>query len=412
MPPGASTARDLLHALANEPWLAATISELSTHSSRLSSLLQQSFSDDSIEALAAASALLDTLWSRAKTEVGWGQPVWREAFVVASVCAAVAGSNQVLVGDAKLALRRLDEAFIMGGPAEILQPFVDKIEPLVVSTEADTCGDNKEVGGAATVLAPKLPPFVHAVPRLQDPTASQFSEFFRADLPCCIAGADIADNWPALRIWHNWGWWTQRYGHRHVPLEVGAFNDPAWHEEVASMADFVDRLCAGVEIVYLAQHTLFDQLPDLKGHFSEPTVVRGRVTRINAWIGSANTVTPCHFDSYDGVLCQVVGYKHVRLFPPNDSKFLYPTSTSWTAQRRWPANASETTTAMNGRRTEPHGTISLVDVAAPDMLRFPLFDRATCSEVLLGPGDALFIPAGWWHWVRAVDRSISVSFVL
>ena len=34
----------------------------------------------------------------------------------------------------------------------------------------------------------------------------------------------------------------------------------------------------------------------------------------------------------------------------------------------------------------------------------------TVHEVLLHPGEALFIPVGWWHQVLAVDTSISLAF--
>ena len=35
----------------------------------------------------------------------------------------------------------------------------------------------------------------------------------------------------------------------------------------------------------------------------------GQLERVNAWIGTAGTVTPCHFDSYDNLLGQVAGFK-------------------------------------------------------------------------------------------------------
>lgn len=390
--------RRLLEALREEPWLRGTLADLAVHGQGLAALLERALEADA-DALPAAEALLDALWARAKTEVGWSEPVWREAFVVASVCSSLPPA------DPKLALRRLDEAFIMGGPAEILEPFIQVVEPLVLNSPA--LEQQREMHAEATPPQ-AAPPFSHAVPRLHSPTSAQFLEYFRHDLPVVVSGC--ADDWPARRLWADWEWWRQEYGHRHVPLEVGAFNDPGWHEEVSSVRGFVDRLQAsGGEIVYLAQHTLFDQLPGLRQHFSEPGIVRGRVTRTNAWIGSANTVTPCHYDSYDGLLVQVVGVKHVRLYAPSDTPFLYPTSTPWTAQRRWPTDSTASPAAPGavGR-----GTVSLVDVAAPDAARFPLFQRATCVEAWIQPGDALFIPAGWWHWVHAVSRSISISFVL
>jgi hypothetical protein len=31
-------------------------------------------------------------------------------------------------------------------------------------------------------------------------------------------------------------------------------------------------------------------------------------------------------------------------------------------------------------------------------------------DLVLAPGEALFLPVGWWHHVRALDLSISVAF--
>ena len=47
----------------------------------------------------------------------------------------------------------------------------------------------------------------------------------------------------------------------------------------------------------------------------------------------------------------------------------------------------------------------MVDLAAPDLARFPRFAAAatTALETTLEPGDAIYIPYCWWHAVQSLD---------
>ena len=47
---------------------------------------------------------------------------------------------------------------------------------------------------------------------------------------------------------------------------------------------------------------------------------------------------------------------------------------------------------------------------APDLKTFPLFDRATAYECVIAPGEMLFVPAHWWHYVVGLDPSITISY--
>jgi len=57
--------------------------------------------------------------------------------------------------------------------------------------------------------------------------------------------------------------------------------------------------------------------------------------------------------------------------------------------------------------------VSLVDVRNPDLVRFPRFAEAAAVAVVaeLEPGDAVYIPALWWHNVEALeDFNVLVNY--
>jgi hypothetical protein len=101
------------------------------------------------------------------------------------------------------------------------------------------------------------------------------------------------------------------------------------------------------------------------------------------WLGNA-FLTPAHIDELDNLACVVGGHRRFTLFPPEQVHNLYIGPLDVT-----PAGAP----------------ISLVSLKAPDFERFPRFrDALAAAQVAdLEPGDALFIPAVWWHHVESFD---------
>jgi lysine-specific demethylase 8 len=60
------------------------------------------------------------------------------------------------------------------------------------------------------------------------------------------------------------------------------------------------------------------------------------------------------------------------------------------------------------------GVLAGWDGTAEDMAEahknFPLFQEAEFVDCILEEGECLYIPVGWWHYVRSLSISFSVSF--
>jgi hypothetical protein len=105
-----------------------------------------------------------------------------------------------------------------------------------------------------------------------------------------------------------------------------------------------------------------------------------------AWIGNRIRVA-AHYDLMENVGVVVAGRRRFTLFPPDQLGNLYPGPFELT----------------------PAGTpVSLVDLEAPDLERFPRFATAAAhaETATLEPGDAIYIPFHWWH---AVDSLAEVN---
>jgi hypothetical protein len=149
-----------------------------------------------------------------------------------------------------------------------------------------------------------------------------------------------------------------------------------------------------LEIIEKNEHTdlriflcnLFKYNPELRKQYPCPAFFKGLLDHKGyMFFGGKDTTVRIHYDiDMSNVLhTHFGGKKRVVLIAPEYSTFLY----------RLPFN-----------------TYSLVNFDNPDYNKFPALKYVKGYEVILEPGDTLFMPSGYWHYMTYLEGSFSVSY--
>lgn len=320
-----------------------------------------------------------------------------------------------------------------------------------------------------STLEPFTPPVSYPIRRVSadDMDFSAFQRYLDTSPsnigpePLVIAG--LVEQWPGRRDrpWNKPSYLLSRTlgGRRLIPVEIGrSYVDEGWGQKIVRfgdfLADYVDATLAPSSpsgtsgdqnqhasppirpTAYLAQHQLLLQLPQLRDdisipdlcytapppHPTDPSKDQSELDEpmLNAWFGPPGTITPLHTDPYHNLLVQVVGRKYVRLYAPQQSA-------------RMCARGKEGGVDMGNTSSWDVGVVEgwdpkpVVDVEdddddeeeAQEQDEGHTADRKSRDDsyykdipfvdCILEPGDTLYIPIGWWHYVRGLSVSFSVS---
>lgn len=236
-------------------------------------------------------------------------------------------------------------------------------------------------------------PFGKKVEAVLDLTAADFyREYFFQNRPVLLRG--LTANWKAMELWTP-EYFANRFGDCEVEVTTGRNNDPAHeynraqHKTQIKMRDYVQMVVEGGETndYYLvAQNYLLNrpEFRELHGHISmpdgylDPSNMKGRV---RAWFGPKGTISQLHHDPAPVLLAQIYGRKQVKLISPYHLASV----------------------------SDDGDWLSPLDLDNPDFTKLPKMRNVDVLEVTLAPGELLFVPLAWWHWVKALDVSISLS---
>jgi hypothetical protein len=223
-------------------------------------------------------------------------------------------------------------------------------------------------------------PVISEVPRLGVLDAAAFRAQAAKGLPFLITG--LVGRWPLCSLKPEV--LRERFGHVPVRARVGDYINTAFAADRAmqdmSMLAYLDLVDTGVHALppYLGNL----ELRELNSLCHWPTYF-DKMGPPRFWLGPAGTVTPLHCDYDDNIFAQIWGTKRIFLAPPHHHEFLYP---------------KEANAILFGSPFDPE---------APDFDKFPLARQAATIECIVNPGDMLYVPAGWYHQVRALTFSLS-----
>jgi [protein]-arginine 3-hydroxylase / protease len=234
-------------------------------------------------------------------------------------------------------------------------------------------------------------PYYFQIKRVERPSVEEFRRHYEIPMkPVVITGA--LTGWKAMSLWTH-GWFKQHYETKVVNLSV----TPNYTVRPVQMkiSDYMDSILSNTGALLYMDQCPVEEFPGLEDYFQTPEYCHPeRHHLVNLWIGPAETVLGFHKDnhnSYDwinNIFVQICGRKHVVMVSGDQDMFMYK-------------RAPEEEDAFHSHISDPRNV---------DFSKYPLFRKATLFEAIVYPGEIVFIPGNYWHYVHALDKSISMSF--
>jgi lysine-specific demethylase 8 len=203
--------------------------------------------------------------------------------------------------------------------------------------------------------------------------------------------------------WGAWGKWSFPYikqvaGDYRVKMTLGNSEKDQTKLIKTTIGDFIDQYCLGDganlggsrdEVPYLQELNLLAEFPDLNADLELPSLYpQWCLTRTFSWMGTTGSMTGLHNDSLHNFHVQCCGRKRF-LFIPTDK---LPKS-------------------LISSKYDSGTYLALIDLLSEEYASSPFFEQleAEIYEVVLEPGEILYIPRWWWHQVISIEPTISVN---
>jgi hypothetical protein len=204
----------------------------------------------------------------------------------------------------------------------------------------------------------------------------------------------MIDDWPALRKW-NLDYLAQTFGDRQVevrmPRTVDETADADAHGQwirTIKFETFVDAMRMGPETndFHLTAHHASTNWKALSGLWDDivpvPEYLAAERRAGVLWMAPRGATVPFHHNLANSLIAHVLGRTRAKLAPSWDIPLMRNTLHSFSR--------------VDGQ-VEPHNPR-------------PPHDEPQIYELVLEPGEVLFLPVGWMHFIEAIETSVTVTF--
>lgn len=215
-----------------------------------------------------------------------------------------------------------------------------------------------------------------------------YNHYVKKQKPLVIEQLTV--DWPAYEKWHL-AYIKEVAGDKIVPLyddrpvsHKDGFNEA--HAQM-KMSDYIDLLNAKPTNYRIFLYNLMKEVPVLKNDFVWPDIGLKLVKQLPMlFFGGENSKVFMHYDiDYSNILhFHFHGQKRCVLFAPDQTPYLYKV---------------------------PHALISRedIDFDNPDFDKWPALKKAQGLVTHLKHGEMLYMPEGYWHYMKYVTPGFSMS---
>lgn len=212
--------------------------------------------------------------------------------------------------------------------------------------------------------------------------------YYKPQKPVLIK--NLTREWDAFEKW-NLEYIQERAGDQIVPLYNNrATKGKQYSAEPATempLYDYIELLKKGPTDLRIFFYNILDNMPDLVKDFTYPDLGMKFFKRLPVmFFGSTGSKVLPHYDMdlSDLLHFHFHGHKNVLLFPPEQTKYIY----------RIPYSVHN---------------LEKIDLDKPDFGKYPGLKYLDGLEATMEHGDALYMPSGYWHYIKYLDGSFSLT---